>query len=104
MVGPGRAIDAEEVAELRRAISAARLESNLVTLAAVRLQQIVRAFDLGFSADAARPYAERPLSNAPFCQPFGPVPTSYGRAPLDGAGDRARATPITRDNAGLSER
>ncbi|SOB87547.1 hypothetical protein SAMN06297144_2679 [Sphingomonas guangdongensis] len=104
IVGPGRAIDTEEAADLRRAISAARLESNLVTLAAVRLQQIVRAFDLGYSRDAARPYAEQPLSQVPFCRPFGPVPPRYGRAPLDGAGDRARATPITRDDAGLPAR
>lgn len=102
MIGPGRRIDAEEAADLRAAIVAARMESNLITLASIRLRQMVTAFDLNYSRDAARPYDENVVASAAICQAgFGPVPTGYGQAPLDGASERARVTAITRDNAGL---
>jgi hypothetical protein len=102
MVGQGRRIDAGETASLRAAIVAARFESNLITLSAVRLQQTVIAFDLDYNRDAARPYEQNDVNAADICKPaFLPVSATVGLAPLSGGSDRARATPITRDNAGL---
>ncbi|MES2338596.1 MAG: hypothetical protein V4537_10905 [Pseudomonadota bacterium] len=104
IVGPGRSIDPGEASSLRATIAAARMESNLITLASVRLRQTVIAFNLDYSRDAEQPYVENDVTTADICKPaFLPVPAAYGVAPLDGSSDRARATAISRDNVGLRQ-
>ena len=104
MVGPGRRLSDAEEAQLRLALGEARLLNNLMGMAAVRLAQVVDAYDLPVDRGDVVKYGGLPLSTYGFCQPLGAVPPSYEAAPLPFAVEHARANPITRDNIGIGMR
>lgn len=96
LVGPGRALDGEEAAELRRAIGEARMIDRMIVGNGLRLKQIVTAYDLGYDAGSAEPYGTRPIKDFPICDPIGKaVPATYGQAPFDTLIDTVKANPFT---------
>ncbi|HXG98882.1 MAG TPA: hypothetical protein VNI79_00510 [Sphingomicrobium sp.] len=97
VVGPGRAILPGEVASLREAIGKARFLHRMISMAAIRGNQIAVAFDLIYDDATARDYSDRPLSSYNICKPIGAdAPKSYGQAPLRNILQRAAENPITR--------
>ena len=103
IVGPGRSISDEEIRILRSALSKARTANRVNQIAAIRIDQIVKAFDLPANADTIAEYAT--LSRARFCTPIAaPAGEHYGSAPYQGIGAKVRANPITRDDYGRERR
>lgn len=96
LVGPGRALDAEEAAELRRTIGEARMINRMTVSNGLRLKQLVIAYDLGYDPGSAEAYATRPIRDFPICSPIGTaVPGTYGQAPFDTMVERVKANPFT---------
>lgn len=105
MVGPGRTLGEEEAAELRGAISEARMVSNMMGLMSVRVRQIADSYRLGYDPQTVAQYGDNPLSSYAICQSIGSeVPSTYGQAPLEGASQDARDHPITRESTGFNGR
>lgn len=103
IVGPGRAIGADELAELRAALSTARVANRRIAVAGMRTNQIVRAFDLPANPETVREYAGAPVG--PFCAPISkPDGRPYGQAPQENSLARVRANPITRNAIGAWQR
>lgn len=97
MVGPGRAINPDEVARLNAAIGEARMVHRLMSLAALRAEQLASINGLRHDAPSADKYTERPIAELPICKPISAiVPAAYGQAPFEGIIDRARANPLTK--------
>lgn len=97
LVGPGRALSPVDTADLRRALGAAREVNRHLEISAVRLQQLVEAYDLPFDNAAMREFSDRPFSDKEICQPVDAnVPQSYGQSPFRTTLGRVRKSPITR--------
>lgn len=95
LVGPGRTLDAEEAAELRRTIGEARMIERMTVGNGLRLKQIVIAYDLGYDDGSAAPYRTRERSAFPICAPIGKaVPPAYGQAPFATLVDSVKANPF----------
>lgn len=103
IAGPGRRIDADEVSQLREALSEARMAHRYLVFSGIRLDQIVQAFGLPISQEAIDDYASAAtnLTCGPIEKPDG---RSYGEAPGLGVVQRSRANPITRDSTGVTKR
>jgi hypothetical protein len=100
--GRGRPLGQEEAANLREAIGLARVSDRLVQMSGLRLQQIADAYGFAYSRDAMRQYASREPAQATICRPVSTRPSAHsGQAPFDGAVERVRTNPITRDGIGL---
>lgn len=100
IVGPGRATSAAEIQGLRGAISRARLAHRMILIGAVRMDQIVKAYDLPVNRDTVAEYRDGSLAR--YCGPIAaPAGETYGQAPYQGVRERVRANPITRDSTGL---
>lgn len=103
IVGPGRAITPDEIATLRSALAQARSAHRFILGSGIRLDQMVQAFALPFSADAAADF--KTTSNASTCGPIAaPDGRGYGEAPQLGGAAAIRANPITNDNPGVPRR
>lgn len=97
LVGPGRALGDAEAVDLRRAISDARVASRKMVLDAVRLQQIVDAYQLPYDQAAMREFSDRPVSKKEICQPIdSAIPATYGQSPFRATLDRALNAPVKR--------
>lgn len=102
LVGPGRALTAEEARELRQALSQARFANRFVTLNGLRMKQVTIAYRLGYDAEEAAAYNKRPQDSFEICRPMGSdIPGAYGAAPFAGTVKRAIDNPITREGLGL---
>lgn len=95
VVGPGRAITADEVAQLRGTIGTARALNGLMDVRAVRVQSLID--DSGLEIDRARAKSFQVPGRRATCHGFGPVPAHYGAAPFADAIAHTRATPIKID-------
>ena len=103
IVGPGRAVTPAEVAEIRSALSEARMAHRYIVLGSIRLDQVVQAFELPLNQEPIQDYAQ--LKNNPLCSPIdAPDGRDYGEAPGIGMVERLRANPITRDSIGVQRR
>lgn len=97
LIGPGRAITAEEAVSMRQAVSEARLMHRTMAMAAIRSSQIAEAWDLTYDHPTADDYRTRELTAFPICKPISAeIPLAYGQAPLEGIVVRAAENPITR--------
>lgn len=97
LVGPGRAVTPAEAANLRMAISEARVANRFLELSSLRLHQRIEAYGLLIDRAAMREFSERPAAGKEICQPIDPsVPPHYGQSPFRNTLDRARRSPITR--------
>lgn len=99
IVGPGRALQPEEAAELRRTVSEARSANQMMGLGAVRLDQLTAAWPIGLDEKLRATFVQ-PRDSYAICRPIGGVPEHYGTAPIAGAIERARASPIGHGHAG----
>ena len=101
MVGPGRAIDPGEVAELRGALSRARMAHRMMLTASMRIHQIADAFDLPYDQGTVAEYASSKVPRR-YC---GPLPAAtgkdYGQAPFADAYEHMLANPITNKDTGV---
>ena len=101
LVGPGRAITADEIVSMRQAIGDARLMHRTMAMAAIRSSQMAKAWELEYNFAVADDYRNRELTAFAMCQPIGrEVPSSYGQAPMQGVLARAAENPITRTSSG----
>ena len=94
MVGPGRRLDPPAQDRLRAALSEARYYNRTLAVLGLRIVQRIEKQDVHFSRDDLKLIAlakTRPLGGTngtgvnTTCLPIGPVPTSYGQAPLAAA-------------------
>lgn len=96
VVGPGRRIDAAEVATFRAAIREARFQNRFITLLGVRMRQVADAYGLRYDREDVVEHRGKPEKLA-ICQPVTTdPPAAYGQAPLSGAIEKAIAEPIGR--------
>jgi hypothetical protein len=100
IVGPGRAIEPSEIAELRAALTRARMAHRKMLIAAMRIHQIADAFDLPYDRNTVHEYASS-ATPASYC---GPLPRAngrgYGQAPFANAYEQIKAHPITAEAPG----
>lgn len=97
LVGPGRPFAPDEAASLNAAIGEARMVHRLMSLAAIRAEQMASMNGLAHDDPTARKYTDQPIADRPICMPISPeVPTTYGQAPFRGIIERARANPLTK--------
>ena len=97
LVGPGRPIAPGEVERLYTAIRDARIARRLITLAAIRAEQMAGLYNLDYDRAEAKQYTDRPIATLAICKPIAnAVPNIYGEAPMKGMIERARANPLTR--------
>ena len=102
MVGPGRAIDKREVANLRDALSSARFANRIMAASAVRMEQITKAFDLPVNSDTVAQYGNTPINR--YCSPIAaPDGSPYGEAPMGNTFEGVKADPITKESTGMSK-
>jgi len=94
IVGPGRRLDPSAQERLRAALSEARYYNRSIAILSLRIVQRIEEEDVQFSRDDLNLIARaktRPLAGSNgagvnfTCLPIGPVPTSYGQAPLAAA-------------------
>jgi hypothetical protein len=95
MVGPGRVIAPAEVAELRAALTRARMANRMIVIGAVRTRQRADAYDLPYDRNTVAEYAGDRLK-ARYCAPL-PAPDGkpYGQAPFATAYERMLANPYS---------
>lgn len=97
LVGPGRPIAPGEAERLYTAIRDARIARRLITLAAIRAEQMAGLYSLEYDRAEAKQYTVRPIATLAICKPIAnEVPTDYGEAPMKGVIERSRANPLTR--------
>lgn len=97
LVGPGRSIDPQEVATFNAAIGEARMVHRLMSLAAIRAEQMASINGLPYDVPSANKYTDRPIADFAICKPISAeIPTAYGQAPFQGVIERARANPLTK--------
>lgn len=97
VVGPGRPIAAEEIAQLRMTLARARLASRAVGLQSVRLLQVIDVWNLPIDRKLTRSRADV-LSKARICQPIPHWSNErYGSGPWRGVVQRAIDNPISRE-------
>ena len=97
LVGPGRTLGDVEAIDLRRAVSDARVASRKMVLDSVRLQQILKVYQLPYDQAAMREFADRPVSKKEICQPIdSAIPATYGQSPFRATLDRVRNSPVKR--------
>jgi len=94
MVGPGRSLDSSGQDRLRAALSEARYYNRTIAILGLRIVQRMENQDVQFSKDdlnlidqaRTRPLAGSAGRGVNFtCVPIGPVPATYGQAPLAAA-------------------
>lgn len=84
--GPGRRLDAASEADLRAALSEARLYNRVLALQGGQLVETIQGLHLPVSAEARKAVTEAAdfrIAEHPACQGLGTViPTAYGQAPF----------------------
>ena len=81
--GPGRAIEPAEVAQLRNAVSQARVLNRVTSVAAIRLRQVTEDAHIPFDAQTVKDYTDRPVSQYAICKRIpDKVPEAYDFAPM----------------------
>lgn len=96
LVGPGRAIAAEEVVSMRRSLAHARMSHRMIVMSAERLHQVADAYDLPYDRNTvAEVVGDRTalIKCAPFKSPAG---EGYGQAPFANVLGDVRANPIVK--------
>lgn len=89
MVGPGRAIAATEIRDLRSALSRARAAHRSIVGSSVWLDALTRKLGLPVNRDAVDQYAAPSIRV--YCAPIAPYRGErYGEAPFRGAAERAK--------------
>lgn len=102
IVGPGRAIDHNEVVSLRDALSSARLANRMMAGSSLRMAQIADAYDLPVNHDTVAQYGSVPIDR--YCAPIRkPNGESYGEATMGEMVDRVQKHPITKESIGISK-
>ncbi len=97
LVGPGRPIAPGEAERLYTAIRDARIARRLITLAAIRAEQLAGLYNLDYDRAEAKQYTDRPIATLAICKPIGnEIPAAYGEAPMKGVIERTWANPLTR--------
>ena len=82
MVGPGRAITPQEVAQLRTHIIEARAIGRSMGRIGLTLRRLAEQDGISYDVEQARKYAERTNARSPICRPIGAEPPAvYGMAP-----------------------
>lgn len=100
LVGPGRIFTAEEARQVDATIGEARLTHRLMARAAIRSEQLARAYRLAYDKDTASIYTRKPNTAQTICQPIpAQAPATYGQAPFEGVIEFARANPLIRPDS-----
>lgn len=94
MVGPGRAVTPDEVANWRADLGRARQESQTMALLAVRFQQLIETSPFG---KVGKPHTTPPRMVSSICGPIGPASPHYGNSLFTDGLAHARKTPISSD-------
>lgn len=84
MVGPGRAITPQEVAQLRFDLVQARAIWRSMARLGATLRRLSEQDGIAYDVEQAQRYAGRSNAQSPICQPIGTdVPALYGLAPAE---------------------